>query len=131
MDRSPSQRCLKVGEEIRRLLAGIFHETAFWHQHLRDASITVTEARVSPDLRQAHVFVIPLGGIDEHDLMKALLEETPHIRRLLGKKVRLRNVPELFFHIDSSFDQFKQVDQLFSNPKVLRDIEKHEDKSEE
>ena len=82
---------------------------------------------MSPDLRQAHVFVIPLGGIDEHDLMKALLEETPHIRRLLGKKVRLRNVPELFFHIDSSFDQFKQVDQLFSNPKVLRDIEKPEE----
>ncbi len=124
MDHGPSQRCLKVGEEIRRLLAAIFHETAFWHQQLRDASITVTEARVSPDLKQAHVFVIPLGGADKDAIMQALLEETPHIRRLLGRKVRLRNVPELFFHMDSSFDQFKQVDQLFSNPKVLRDIEK-------
>ncbi|MDC0348885.1 30S ribosome-binding factor RbfA [Alphaproteobacteria bacterium] len=120
----PSQRGLKVAEEIRRALSGIFQEGIFWEKELENISLTITEVRISPDLRNARVFVLPLGKEASGSLMRILGKMIPRIRKTLSKKLRLRVVPDLTFHMDSSFDNFKQIDSLLNNPKILKDIEK-------
>lgn len=120
----PSQRGLKVSEEIRRALSGIFQEGIFWEKELENISLTITEVRISPDLRNARVFVLPLGKEASGSLMRILGKMIPRIRKTLSKKLRLRVVPDLTFHMDNSFDNFKQIDSLLNNPKILKDIEK-------
>ena len=120
----PSQRGLKVAEEIRRALSSIFQEGLFWEKELEDISLTITEVRISLDLRNARVFVLPLGKEASDSLMRVLGKMIPRIRKNLSKKLRLRAVPDLTFHMDNSFDNFKQIDSLLNNPKILKDIEK-------
>ena len=120
----PSQRGLKVAEEIRRALSSIFQEGLFWEKELENISLTITEVRISPDLRNARVFVLPLGKEASDSLMKVLGKMIPRIRKNLSKKLRLRAIPDLTFHMDNSFDNFKQIDSLLNNPKILKDIEK-------
>lgn len=123
--KTSGQRGLKVAEEIRRVLSGIFLESTFWEQRLETISIAITEVRISPDLRNARVFVLPLSGSRmKASLIKDLTKATPKIRKVLGQKLRLRVVPELTFQIDNAFDNFSQIDSLLNNPKVLKDIEK-------
>lgn len=120
----PNQRGLKVAEEIRRALSSIFQEGLFWEKELENISLTITEVRISPDLRNARVFVLPLGKEASDSLMRVLGKMIPIIRKNLSKKLRLRAVPDLTFHMDNSFDNFKQIDSLLNNPKILKDIEK-------
>lgn len=100
----PSQRCLKVGEEIRRLLSTIFQTYFFEDAALRSGSVTVTEVQMSPDLKHAKVFFLPLGGASKKEMLGGLRTEAPKIRHLLGQKIRLRHVPALDFRIDETFD---------------------------
>jgi ribosome-binding factor A len=121
----PSQRGLKVAEEVRRILSLVFRESTFWEEGLEAISFSITEVRISPDLRNARVFVLPLsGGQVKPSLVKDLTKATPKIRKALGQKLRLRVVPELTFQIDNAFENFSQIDSLLNNPKVLKDIEK-------
>jgi ribosome-binding factor A len=110
----PSQRCLKVGEEIRRLLASVFQHYFFEDPSLSGGSVTVTEVQMSPDLKHAKVFFLPLGGACQKEMLGALRQEAPKIRHLLGKKIRLRHVPALDFRIDETFDAVDALNHSLS-----------------
>ena len=117
----PSQRQLRVGEELRHALAAIFERG-----ELRDPAlavpITVTEVRMSPDLRQALVFVMPLGGIGSEGLLAALIRARGYLRRRIAAAVRLRSAPNLNFRMDVSFQSAGHINQLLHSPYVARDL---------
>ena len=125
MHKEPTQRGLKVAEEIRRMLSEVFRTSPLWDQGLAEVSLTLTEVRISADLRSAHVFFLPLNvSLSEEQLLKKLEKAVPRLRKELAKKSHLRVVPELTFHIDKAFDNFNQIDTLLNDPKVKRDIKK-------
>ncbi len=105
-----SQRCLKVGEEIRRVLSKIIQTQGFYDPILMDLSLTVSEVRVAPDIKNATVFVMPLGGMGSSpEILEALKNEASRLRYELGKNICTKYTPTLSFQIDTSFDQ---VDSL-------------------
>ncbi|HJO68993.1 MAG TPA: 30S ribosome-binding factor RbfA [Rhodospirillales bacterium] len=110
--RPPSQRQLRVGEEIRHVLAELMERRRLRDRALDGHSITVTEARVSADLRSADVFVIPLGGGDGAVILNALARAKPFLRREIARSVRLKFVPELRFHEDQTFDAARRIEEL-------------------
>ncbi len=107
-----TQRQLRAGELLRHALAEIFQRNDFRDASLRDVSITVSEVRPSPDLRQATVYCLPLGGRDKDKIMPALKREAPLIRGSLGKKIEMKFTPELHFRLDASFDEADRIDAL-------------------
>jgi ribosome-binding factor A len=121
--RQASQRQLRVGEEIRHALAQILARTEFRDPDLQDVNLTVTEVRISPDLKQATVFIVPLGGADSKVAVAALNRASGYIRGLLGQMVRLRFTPRLSFEHDDSFDQAQRIDTLLHRPEVRRDLD--------
>lgn len=109
---SQSQRQLRVGEALRHGLAELLGAGTLRDPALRDASITVTEVRMSPDLRRASAFVMPLGGAARDEVIEGLRRAAPHLRSRLAKLVRLRFAPELEFVLDDSFDRAERIDSL-------------------
>lgn len=124
---APSQRQLRVGEEIRHALTTVMERTEFRDPALTGAPVTVTEVRVSPDLRNATVFVVPLGGGDAMPVILGLRRVRPFLRHQLASEVRLQYVPNLSFEPDVSFDQAQHIEQLLHSPEVLRDLDPRED----
>ncbi len=118
-----SPRTLKVGEELRRALADIFMRGETHAPELEGYSITVSEVRVSPDLKNATVFVMPLAGKGRETLIPILKPMAPLVRALVSKKVDLRYTPKLRFELDNSFDEAGRIHQLLNDPRVKRDIE--------
>ena len=118
-----SQRQLRVGEVIRHALAGLLEREELRDPGLKDVSVTVTEVRISPDLRNATVFVMPLGGIDTADVIESLSRATPFFRRRIAQTISLRRSPELFFELDVSFENARQIDMLLKSPAVASDVE--------
>ena len=121
-DRGHSQRQLRVGEEIRHLLAALLERGNMRDPDLREASITVTSVDVSPDLRNATAFVMPLGGKDTDRLLAALRRAAPWFRARVGEKAGLRSAPEIRFQLDTTFDEADKIDALLRRPDVARDI---------
>ena len=107
-----SQRQLRVGEALRHGLAELLGAGTLRDPALRDASITVTEVRMSPDLRRAAAFVMPLGGAAREEILDGLRRAAPHLRSRVAKLVRMRFAPELEFILDDSFDQAERIDSL-------------------
>lgn len=131
-DRAPSVRQLRVGEEIRHCLAEMLARGELHDPALRGVSITVSEVRISPDLRNATVFVMPLGGGEEHAAIAALTHAAGFLRNRVGKALRLRHLPNLSFRRDETFDAATRVDELLRSPDVVRDLEgKRTDGSED
>jgi ribosome-binding factor A len=122
-NRGHSQRQLRVGEEIRHLLADLLERGNMRDPELRDARITVTSVDVSPDLRNAMAFVMPLGGQDEARLLAALRRAAPWFRARVGEKAGLRYAPEIRFQLDTTFDEADKIGALLRRPDVARDIE--------
>ncbi|ATU73903.1 ribosome-binding factor A [Komagataeibacter rhaeticus] len=118
----PSQRQLRVAEEVRRVLAEIFARTEFRDPDLADVRITVTEVRISPDLKHATVFVARLGRSDVAELLPALKRVTPFLRTRLSHALRLRGVPDLHFQPDTALDYAMEVDTMLRQPEVQRDL---------
>lgn len=119
---TPSQRQLRVGEEIRHALAWIVERGEIRDPRLAGVPITVTEVRLGPDLRNATVFVIPLGGLDAAAVVDALDNIKPFLRRRIAQEVRLKYVPGLTFVADISFDRADHVRHLLRDPEVARDL---------
>ena len=117
-----SQRQLRVGEELRHALADVFGRGILRDPAIVDRSITVTEVRPSPDLRNATAFVIPLGGDDSIDLLKALHRCAPFLTREVSKRVHLKFAPRLYFVLDDSFDRVDKIDSILRSPEVIRDL---------
>ncbi len=122
MERDPSQRQLRVGEELRHALAWILERGEVRDPDLRGVSVTVTEVRVSPDLRSATVFVLPLGGGETAAVVTGLTRAQPFLRRQVANAVRLKFVPDIRFRADSSFDEARRIDSLLRDPAVARDL---------
>lgn len=119
----PSQRQLRVGEEIRHELAAILQRGDFRDPDLLDLNVTVTEVRISPDLRAATAFVTPLGGGKLGSALAALRRAAPFLRGQLAKTLSLRYAPSLSFEPDVSFDYAGRIDAILHSPEVARDLE--------
>jgi ribosome-binding factor A len=120
--KSPSQRQLRVGEELRHALATIFERGHFRDPVLTGTPITVTEVRATPDLRKAIVFVTPLGGEGMEELIEALGRATPYLRTQLARHVQLRHVPTIAFQPDSTFEEVSKIEALLHRPEVAQDL---------
>lgn len=123
----PSQRQLRVGEEIRHALALIFERGDFRDPDLASAHVTVTEVRASPDLKHMTVFVTPLGGGDAAPLLAALKRAAPFLRGQVAKAVRTKYAPDLVFRADTTIDAAARIEALFHSPEVQRDLKRDED----
>lgn len=121
--RGPSQRQLRVGEQLRHILADLFIRTEFRDPELTGERLTVTEVRMTPDLRRAIIYVTRLGRSDIDDLLPALQRVTPFLRGQLGQKLRLKFLPDLHFQADTTLDYADKIDQILHSPEVRRDLE--------
>lgn len=121
--KEPSQRQLKVGELIRHALAEIFARGEIADEVLERHSLTVPEVRMTPDLKLATVFVLPLGGGDAEEAVAHLEKHKRFLRGLLAKQVSLKFMPELRFKVDTSFETSARIDALLASPKVARDLD--------
>lgn len=135
-DLGPSQRQLRTGELVRHSLAEILREEEVQDPALAGVSITVTEVRMSPDLKHAACFVEPLGaGVSEKvksdEVVKALNRAAKFLRGRLGKLVDLKFTPDLKFRHDESFDEASHINALFSRPEVARDLAAPDDEKDE
>lgn len=123
--KAPSQRQLRVGEELRHVLARVFERGELRDPAIQGVSITITEVRVSPDLKNATIYMVPLGGdVDLVDQVSiGLNRAASYIRRVLAGKVHLQHIPRLKFMADTTFDQAGHINELLRDPLVARDLE--------
>ncbi|MCH2547196.1 MAG: 30S ribosome-binding factor RbfA [Alphaproteobacteria bacterium] len=127
----PGQRQLRVGEEIRHALSTIFLRGELHEPALRDASVTVSEVRISPDLKNATAYIMPLGGSNSDEVVTALQDLAPNIRTMVGSKIHLKYTPRISFRLDNSFDEAHRINALLQQPDVIRDIEIEKNHGEE
>lgn len=120
--RAPSQRQLRVGEEVRHTLAQALERGELRDPALKGVAITVTEVRLSPDLKNATAFVVPLGGGDAKPIVQALNRASAFLRGWVGKHVQLRYTPRISFEADASFDEAQRIENVLNDPHVRRDI---------
>jgi ribosome-binding factor A len=118
----PSQRQLRAGELVRHALAEILREADLQDPALAGVSVTVTEVRMSPDLRHATGFVRPLGGERSDEVVAGLNRVSRFLRGRLGHQIALKFTPDLHFRHDDSFDAAAHMDALFDSPQVKRDL---------
>jgi ribosome-binding factor A len=119
-----SVRLLRVGEQVRHVLSGLLARGEVHDETLASHLVSVTEVRMSPDLRHATVFVKPLLGQDEDAVLKALRTNTAFLQREVAHRVRTKYAAKLKFLLDESFDEGSHIDQLLRAPKVAQDIGK-------
>ena len=120
--RGPSQRQLRVGEEMRHALARIFERGELHDPALHEAPLTITEVRVSPDLKRATAYVMPLAGRNAAEIMAGLKRGAGHLRRLVAQEVKLRVAPQIVFALDQSFDEASRIEALLRREDVARDL---------
>lgn len=125
--RPPSQRQLRVGEEIRAALAQIFMHGETHNPVLDSASITVSEVRISPDLKNATAYIMPLAGGNKTTVLAALVEMQPRLRGLVSKHIILRTSPRISFVLDNSFEEANRINMLLNSDRVKADISKPRD----
>ena len=118
----PSQRQLRVGEVIRQRLAEVLARADLEAKILKKTSITVTEVRITPDLRRATVYVMPLGGVHLSEIVAKLNEEAPRLKKAALGGLHLKYVPNIQFRADESFDRAAYMDQLLDSRVVARDL---------
>jgi ribosome-binding factor A len=118
----PDQRMLRVGEIVRHALAEIFARGEIIDDDLSGAVITVPEVRMSPDLKLANVYIMPLGGARAAEIVAALNRHQRFIRGRLAPAIDLKFSPELRFFVDETFDQFGKIDALLKTDRVQRDL---------
>jgi ribosome-binding factor A len=126
----PTQRQLRVGEELRHALAALLGRGELRDPALQDAAVTVTEVRVSPDLKNATAFVMPLAGRHTPEVLEGLRRSAGFLRSQLGREVPLRFTPSLAFELDTSFDHASRINELLHRPEVERDLGEHEPEGE-
>jgi ribosome-binding factor A len=122
----PSQRALRVGELVRHALADMLTRGEVHDPVIEAHTITVPEVRMSPDLKLATVYVMPLGGKDVSDVVAALDRNKRFLRGEIAHRVNLKFAPDLRFRIDDRFDEAARIDKLLASPRVRRDLE-HDD----
>jgi ribosome-binding factor A len=119
----PSVRLLRVGEQVRHILSEILTRGDVHDELLAKHMVSVTEVRMSPDLRHATVFIKPLLGKDEEAVLKALRTNTAYLQREVATKMTLKYATKLKFLADDSFDEGSHIDKLLRQPQVARDLQ--------
>ena len=107
-----SQRQLRVGEELRHLISNAIIRGSFYDEHIENNNITITEVSVSPDLKNAKVYVMPLGGENKMDVLNSLNKATGRLKKIISSKISLRQTPKLIFSIDESFEHAKKINDI-------------------
>ena len=120
----PSQRMLRVGELVRHKVADMLARGDIHDDVLQSHVISISEVRLSPDLKLATCYVISLGGKDTKEVLAALASHKKFIRGEIGHKINLKFAPELRFHADDTFEEAQRIERLLHSPEVRRDIEK-------
>jgi len=118
-----TQRQLRAGELVRHALVEILREEALADPALAEVSVTLAEVRMSPDLRHAVCFILPLGGQQAPEVVAGLNRASKFLRGRLGRAVELKFTPDLKFVQDSSFDEAERIGRLFDDPRVRHDLE--------
>ncbi len=129
-----SQRQLRVGELIRHEIADMLTRGEVHDPVIETHMITVPEVRMSPDLRLATIYVMPLGGRDEKDVLDALDRNKRYVRGEIARRVNLKFAPEVRFRIDERFDEAERIERLLRTPVVRRDLsgkDQNDEKGEE
>ncbi len=124
---SGSQRQLRVGELIRHELADLLSRGAIHDPVIEGHMITVPEVRVSPDLRLATIYVMPLGGRDTDAVIEALDRNKRYVRGEIARRVNLKFAPEIRFRVDERFDEAERIEKLLRTPAVRRDLDDGKD----
>ena len=120
----PSQRQLRVGELIRHALAEMLSRGGIFDPVLSSHVVTIPEVRLSPDLRLATIYVMPLGGKDVKEVLAALDRHKKYIRGEIAHEVNLKFAPDIRFMADETFAEADRIEQLLRSPKVARDLKK-------
>lgn len=123
----PTQRQLRVGEEVRHVLSSVLASGSSPDPRLYDVSITITEVRMSPDLRHATAYIMPLGGQDVEEVVHALNDGKGLYRTVLAKGLNLRFTPQIRFVKDGSFEEAHHINTLLNRPEVQQDLVKREE----
>jgi ribosome-binding factor A len=121
--RPPSQRQLKVGELIRHALSEVLTRGDLFDEFLARYSLTVPEVRMTPDLKLATAYVMPLGGGEAEEVVAHLEQHKRFLRGELARRVKLKFMPEIRFKVDTSFESFARIDALLASAKVARDLD--------
>ena len=124
-----SQRQLRVGETVRHALAEIFARGAIVDDVLNRHSLTVPEVRMSPDLKLATIYVMPLGGRDTELVIAALDRNKKFLRGEVARRVNLKFAPDIRFRVDERFDEAERIEKLLRTPAVQKDLDKDLDKN--
>jgi ribosome-binding factor A len=117
-----SQRQLRVGEVLRQRLSDVLHRFDFEPKILKRATLTVTQVQVSPDLRKATAFIMPLGGDNAEAIVRLLNDDVPRLKKPVLSGLHLKYVPDFKFRVDTSFDRVAQMDALLASDDVTRDL---------
>jgi ribosome-binding factor A len=117
-----SVRLLKVGEQVRHILSDLLTKQEVHDEVLSAHSVSVTEVRMSPDLRHATAFIKPLLGANEEAVLKALRTHTAYFQKEVAQRLRLKYAAKIKFLADESFDVASHIDKLLADPKVQRDL---------
>jgi len=118
----PSQRMLRVGELVRHALAGLFARGEIEDDALAGKVVTVPEVRMSPDLKLATAYIMPLGGEGAAEVAAALNRHQRFIRGRIAPELDLKFAPEVRFHVDETFEEFGKIDALLRSDRVQRDL---------
>ena len=112
-----SHRQLKVGEELRHLISNALLRESFYDEHIENNNITITEVNVSPDLKNAKVYVMPLGGVNKLDALNSLIKATGRLKKIISSNINLRQTPKLKFKIDETFEYAKKINNILDKIK--------------
>jgi len=123
----PSQRQLRAGELVRHALAEILSRGEVHDPVVQGHMITVPEVRMSPDLRKATIYVLPLGGRDQKEVLAALDRNRKYLRGEIARRVNLKFAPEIQFRLDRRFDEAERIERLLRTPAVRRDLDRSGD----
>ena len=122
--KAPSQRQLRVGEELRHMVSEALRNASFRDPALLDVNLTVTEVAVSPDLTNCTAYIIPLGGGFKPEMLKALNKASTYVRSCVARQITTRHTPRIHFAYDKSFDEGAHIDSLLMSDAVRRDLNK-------
>ena len=121
----PSQRLLRVGEQVRHALSELLQRGEIRDDLLEKTVVSISEVRMSPDLKGATAFVAPLGAADDEAVVEAFNRNARFIRGRMGPALRqMKYMPEFRFRLDTSYDNFAKIDRLLRSPEVARDLDK-------
>lgn len=126
-----SQRQLRVGQEIKRVIASVLERGEVRSPELDEAFITVTEVRVSPDLKYATAYIMTLNGKNLGTILEALNAEAWVFKKQIGAKLQLRYTPDLTFRVDDTFAEVDRIEDLLRDPRVAQDLAKSDEEEAE